>query len=61
MSKRQAFVSDGGTHVGLVVHAVHMIDNKGRDETHTPVELEELNLSWSVVEDTRRCSCCGLQ
>ena len=53
MSKRQAFVSDGGTRVGFVVHAVHMIDNKGRDVTHTPVGLEELNLSWSVVEDAR--------
>ena len=37
----------------MVVHAVHMIDNRERDETHTTVELENLRLIRSIAEDTR--------
>ena len=39
----------GGTRVEMVVHAVHMTDNKERDETHATVELENLRQMLMVL------------
>ena len=40
----------GGTRVEMVVHAVHMIDNNERGETHTTVKLEKLRLNKSTAD-----------
>ena len=34
----------------MVVHAEHMIDNNGRDETHTTVKIENLRLIRSIAD-----------